>query len=169
MIVSGGKQSYSAIYRYPFSLSGTPLQYSCLENPMDGGVWWAAVHGVAKSRTWLSDFTFTFSLSCIGEGNGNPLQGSCLENPRGRRAWWADVYGVIHSRTRLKWLSSSSIPPQTLLPSKLPHSIEQSSLCYIVETWLSILNVAECTCPSQTPKLSLPLILTPAGNHKFIF
>ena len=36
------------------------LQYSCLENPMDRGAWWAAVHGVAKSRTWLSDFTFTF-------------------------------------------------------------------------------------------------------------
>ena len=75
---------------------------------MDGGAWWASVHGVAKSWTRLSDFTFTFSLSCIGEGNGNPLQFSCLENPRGRRAWWADVYGVTQSRTRLKWLSSSS-------------------------------------------------------------
>ena len=42
------------------SSNGTPLQYSCLENPMDGGDWWAAVHGVAKSRTRLSDFTFTF-------------------------------------------------------------------------------------------------------------
>ena len=55
--------------------NGTPLQYSCLENPMDGGAWWAAVHGVAKSRTRLSDFPFTFpfhfSLSCIGEGNSN--------------------------------------------------------------------------------------------------
>ena len=40
--------------------SGTPLQYSCLENPMDGGAWWAAVHGVLKSRTRLSDFTITF-------------------------------------------------------------------------------------------------------------
>ena len=40
--------------------NGTPLQYSCLENPMDGGAWWAAVHGVAESWTWLSDFTFTF-------------------------------------------------------------------------------------------------------------
>ena len=39
--------------------NGTPLQYSCLENPMDGGAWWAAVHGVAKSRTRLSNFTFT--------------------------------------------------------------------------------------------------------------
>ena len=40
--------------------NGTPLQYSCLENPMDWGAWWAAVHGVAESRTRLSDFTFTF-------------------------------------------------------------------------------------------------------------
>ena len=41
--------------------NGTPLQYSCLENSMDGGAWWAIVHGVAKSRTRLSDFTFTFN------------------------------------------------------------------------------------------------------------
>ena len=40
--------------------NGTPLQYSCLENPMDGGAWKAAVHGVAEGWTWLSDFTFTF-------------------------------------------------------------------------------------------------------------
>ena len=86
---------------------GTPLQYSCLGNPMDGGAWWAGVHGVTKSRTQLSDFTFT-SLSCTGEGNGNPLQCSCPENPRDRGAWWAVVYGVSQSRTRLKWLSSSS-------------------------------------------------------------
>ena len=40
--------------------NGNPLQYSCLENPMDRGAWWAIVHGVAKSQTRLSDFTFTF-------------------------------------------------------------------------------------------------------------
>ena len=45
--------------------NGTPLQYSCLENPMDGGAWWAAVHGVAKSWTWLSDFTFTFHFHAL--------------------------------------------------------------------------------------------------------
>ena len=45
--------------------NGTPLQYSCLENPMDGGAWWAAVHGVAKSRTQLSDFTFTFHFHAL--------------------------------------------------------------------------------------------------------
>ena len=42
-----------------------PLQYSCLENPMDGGAWWAAVHGVAKSRTRLSNFTFTFHFHAL--------------------------------------------------------------------------------------------------------
>ena len=45
--------------------SGTPLQYSCLENPMDGGVWWAAVHGVAEGRTRLSDFPFTFHFRSL--------------------------------------------------------------------------------------------------------
>ena len=44
--------------------NGTPLQCSCLENPMDGGAWKAAVHGVAEGRTRLSDFTFTFYLWC---------------------------------------------------------------------------------------------------------
>ena len=45
--------------------NGTPLQYSCLENPMDRGAWWAAVHGVAKSRARLSDFTFPFHFHAL--------------------------------------------------------------------------------------------------------
>ena len=45
--------------------NGTPLQYSCLENPMDRGAWWAAVHGVTTSRTRLSDFTFTFHFHAL--------------------------------------------------------------------------------------------------------
>ena len=45
--------------------NGTPLQYSCLENPMDGGAWWAAVHGVARSRTRLSNFTFPFHVRAL--------------------------------------------------------------------------------------------------------
>ena len=71
--------------------NGTPLQYSWLENPMDGGAWWAAVHGVAEGRTRLNDFTFTFHFSCIGGGNGNPPQCSCLENPRDGGAWWVAI------------------------------------------------------------------------------
>ena len=45
--------------------NGTPLQYSCLENPMDGGAWWATVHEVTKSQTQLSDFTFTFHFHAL--------------------------------------------------------------------------------------------------------
>ena len=45
--------------------NGTPLQYYCLENPMDGGAWWATVHGVVKSRTRLSHFTFTFHFHAL--------------------------------------------------------------------------------------------------------
>ena len=71
--------------------NGTPLQYSCLENPMDGGAWWAVVHGVAKSRTQLGDFTFTFHFHTLeremathssflpGESQGwGSLVGCCL-------------------------------------------------------------------------------------------
>ena len=99
--------------RSPGEGNGNPLQYSCLENPMDGGAWWATVHRVAKSQTRLSDFTSLEThlgfpggsevkasacnagdLGSIpgsgrspGEGNGNPLQYSCLENPMDRGAW----------------------------------------------------------------------------------
>ena len=45
--------------------NGTPLQYSCPENPMDRGAWYAAVHGVAKSRTRLRDFTFNFHFHAL--------------------------------------------------------------------------------------------------------
>ena len=96
------------VYRGSGEGNGTPLQHFCLENPMDGGAWWAAVHGVAKSLDTTERLHFHFSLSCIGEGNGNPLQRSCLKNPRDGGAWWAAVYGVTQSWTWLKWLSSSS-------------------------------------------------------------
>ena len=43
----------------------TPLQYSCLEKPMDRGTWWAVVHGITKHRTWLSDFTFTVHFHAL--------------------------------------------------------------------------------------------------------
>ena len=106
VILKGYKKSnnFLSLARLKFGEgNGTPLQYSCLENPMDGGAWWAVVHGIAKSRTQLSDYTFTFhfhfSLSCIGEGNGNPLQCSCLENPKDGGAWWAAIYGVAQSQT----------------------------------------------------------------------
>ena len=87
--------------------NGTPLQYSCLENPMDRGAWKAAVHGVAGGRARLSDFTFTFHFHAL-EKEIATHSCSCLENPRFGGAWWAAVCGVAQSQTLLKWLSSSS-------------------------------------------------------------
>ena len=101
--------------------NGNPLQYSCLENTMDGGAWWAAVYRVAQSQTRLKrlsssssktvpdgpvvknvhasarDARDTVSIPGLerspGVGNGNPLQYSCLENSMDRKAWWATVCG----------------------------------------------------------------------------
>ena len=56
------KTSYQIIFREG---NGTPLQYSCLENPMDGGTWKAAVQGVTEGQTWLSDFIFTFHFHAL--------------------------------------------------------------------------------------------------------
>ena len=53
------------ISQRPGEGNGTPFQYSCLENPIDRGAWWAAVHGVPKSQTRLSDFTFTFHFHTL--------------------------------------------------------------------------------------------------------
>ena len=108
--------------RSPGEGNGNLLQYSCLENPMDGGTWWATVHGVAKSQTRLSDLAFTFKktsgfpggsnseeYACSvgdpglisGEENGNPFQYSCLGNPMDRGAFWSTVHGVTKSLTAL--------------------------------------------------------------------
>ena len=59
------KEAWKHLVGIPGEGNDIPLQYSCLENPMDGGAWWAAVHGVVKSRTRLSDFTFTFHFHAL--------------------------------------------------------------------------------------------------------
>ena len=94
--------------------NGNPLQYFCLENPMDGGAWWAAVHGVPKSRTQLSDFTFTFHFHALekeiathssvlawripgmGRPGGLPSMGSH------RVGHWSDLAKIV---IILKWFS----------------------------------------------------------------
>ena len=86
--------------------NGTPLQYSCLETPMDRGAWKAAVHGVAEGQTWLSDFTFTFHFPASEKEMAT--HSSVLAwriNPRDGGVWWAAISGVTQSRTRLKRLS----------------------------------------------------------------
>ena len=85
------------------------LQYSCLENPTDGGAWWAAVHGVPQSRIGLSDFTLTFHFHALEKEVATHSSVLAWRIPgMGGGAWWAAVYGVTQSRTLLKQLSSSS-------------------------------------------------------------
>ena len=107
---------------FHFSLScigegnGNPLQCSCLENPRDGGAWWAAVYGVSQNWTRLKRLSSSSSKGklrwericlqsrrpgfnlwverCPGKGNDNSLQYSCLENSMDTGAWWATVHGV---------------------------------------------------------------------------
>ena len=73
---------------------------------MDGGAWWAAVHGVAKNPTQLSDFTFTFHFHALAKEMATHSSVLAWRIPGA--ASWAAVYGVTQSRTRLKRLSSSS-------------------------------------------------------------
>ena len=83
------------------------IQYSCLENPMDGGAWYASVHGVTKSQTWLSDLTFTFYFHALEKEmatHSSVLAWRIPEKvePGGLLSMWS------HSRTWLTWFSSSS-------------------------------------------------------------
>ena len=94
---AGDLGSIPGLGRSPGEGNGNPLQYSYLENPMDGGAWWATVHGVAKSRTQMSDFTslhFKAKEKALAwRRQYYPLQYSYLENPMDRGAWRAIVHG----------------------------------------------------------------------------
>ena len=126
--------------------NGTPLQYSCLENLMDGGPWWAAVHGVAGSRARLSDFTLTFHFHAL-EKEMATHSCSCLENSRDRGAWWASIYGVAQSRTRLKRLSNSSSSMPSIWPcfffldSSWCQDLTLFNLLLVDLIWLLLLHV----------------------------
>ena len=74
---------------------------------MDGGAWWAAVHGFAMSRTQLSNFTFTFHFHALEKEMATHSSVLAWRIPGMVGAWWAAVYGVAQSRIRLKRLSSS--------------------------------------------------------------
>ena len=99
--------------------NGTPLQHSCLENPMDGGAWWAAVHGVAKSRTRLSNFTFTFHFHALEKEMATHSSVLAWRIPGTGEPHGLPVYGVAQSQTRLKKLSSSS-SSSTILEVLIP-------------------------------------------------
>ena len=89
--------------------NGTRLQYSCLENTMGGGAWWAAVHGVAKSQTWLSNVTFSFHFHALEKAMATHSSVLAWRVPgTAEPGGLHRVYGVAQSQTRLRRRSSSS-------------------------------------------------------------
>ena len=80
---AGDLGSIPELGRSPGEGNGNPLQYSCLENPIDGGAWWATVHGVAQSWTQLSDFTSLWRNVC-----SSPLSVFMLRCVCCCRVWW---------------------------------------------------------------------------------
>ena len=99
---------YCALARSFGEGNGTPLQYSCLENPMDGGAWWAAVHGVAMSQAPLSDFTFTFHFTALEKEMAIHSGVLAWRIPGTGEPGGLPSMEVAQSWTRLKQLSSSS-------------------------------------------------------------
>ena len=116
---------------------GTQLQYSCLENPVDRGAWWAAVHGVSKSQhdwaTLFSLFTFMhWRMKC------QPTPVFLPGEPQGGGAWWAAVYGVAQSWTWLKQLSSSSSAVWEALTSAVAVSNPKCILDQTYSCWIEL-------------------------------
>ena len=107
---AGDLGSIPGLGRSPGEGNGNPLQYSRLENPMDGGAWWATVHGVAKSRARLSDFTFTFfpvsTCSLIIHKKEREVSQSCptLCDPMDCSLPGSSVHGIFQARV-LEWVA----------------------------------------------------------------
>ena len=109
--------------------NGTPLQYSCLENPMDGGAWQAEVHGITKSRTQLSNFTFTHwrrkwqptSVFLPGESQG---RGSLV----GCRLWGHTELDTTEATQQQQPLHKSIVTQEALAPESLDTELEAQVL-----------------------------------------
>ena len=149
--------------------SGTPLQYSCLETPMDGGAWWATVHGVAKSRTRLSDFTFTchfhalekemathssvlaWRIPGMGEPGGLPSTGSHRVGHD-----WSNLAAAAVTEDLEK--QSLMTDPKASLTSWLPISwistflycLKQFELCFLLLATYDILCCTATICWGST-------------------
>ena len=171
---------------HPFSLSppllgegdGTPLQSSCLENPMDGGAWWAAVHGVAKSRTRLSNFPFTFYFHALEKemathssvlawripGTGEPGELPSIGSHRVGHDWSDLAASSTHT---LQWSSGAlhraaiSVHGRqpTVMPQCKPWSDHMdSSAMYLWESYLGSLSFKFLVSQMQIMEMLTPNI-----------
>ena len=134
--------------------NGNPFQHSCLENPMDGGAWWATVHGFAKSQTRLSDFTFnsTVQFSSVTQ--------SCLTpcNPVNSSMPGLPVHHQLLelTQTHLHW-ASDAIQPSHVLSSPYPPSFNLSQHQGLFK-WVSSPHQVAKVLEFQLQHQSLPWI-----------
>ena len=152
-LYSGVLRSYTVVTVYPQEFyqtmpfygqgSGTPLQSSCLENPIDGGAWWAALHGVTKSQTRLSDFTFTFHFPALEKemathssvlawripGMGEPGVLLSMRSPKVRHDW-SDLAAA--AAVACHFISVNKI---------IPWAAYYLASCFL---YLSIMNIFPC-------------------------
>ena len=140
---------FSASIMSPGEGNGNPLQYSCLENPTDGGAWWATLaHGVAKSRTRLSDFTFTFT-SCPQVSVAQSCRTLC--DPLGCSPPGSSVPGVLQARI-LEWVAVSFSRG-----SSQPRN--QTQVSCMVGRFYTVWATREASCPHRVFYLSLNLCI----------
>ena len=151
MLAISGIDIYRVVSASPGEGNGTPLQYSCLENPMDRGAWWAAIHGVAKSRTRLSAFTFTFPFHALEKemathssvlawripGMGEPGGLSSLGSHRVRHDW-SDLAAAVHIFELLLILSQDSRYVKQL---KKMNNVNDHMLVNMIKKSASFLNM----------------------------
>ena len=110
---------------------GTPLRYSCLENPMDGGAWWAAAHGVTKSRTRLSNFTFTFSFSSDAALRGRNITSTFLSMKQRNSVSWE------HCQLRgAPWMAAPSLPGYFFASRMKPWRNHSKNKTSVTQTFL---------------------------------
>ena len=128
--------------------NGTPLQYFCLENPVDGGAWWAAVHGVARvGHDWATSLSLFTFMHWRRKWQSTPV--FLPGESQGREAWLAAVYGVAQTRTWLKGRSSSSCSSSiTFLPrsKRLLISRLQSPSAVILEVCKPLRTICKVLC-----------------------
>ena len=125
--------------------NGTPLQYSCLENPMDRGAWWATVHGVTKSRTRLRDFIFTFHFYALEKEMATHSNILAWKIP------WTEEPGGLQSTGRQRvghdWVTSLSL----------------SYICFPTP-WRQGCDLSQHILGAWTVRISVPRLgITPAG------